>query len=49
MDEIHSRKANFSLQVKVTSHPLDITFSTEGEIAFLLIKTTSSVCVKHIH
>lgn len=49
VDEIYSRKANVSLLEKVTGHPLAITFSTEGKIAFLLTKTTSFICVKHMH
>lgn len=49
VDEICSRKANVSLLEKLTSHPLDITFSTEGKIAFLLTKTTSFICVKHMY
>lgn len=50
VDEIYSRKANVNFLEKVTSHPLDIIFSNEGEIAFLLTKLlTSFICVKHMH
>lgn len=49
MDEIYNRKASVSLLEKVTWHPLDITFSPEEEIAFLLTKTTSFISVKHMH
>lgn len=43
VDGVYSKKAN------VNGHPLDITFSTEGEIAFFFIKATSFICVKHMH
>lgn len=49
VDGVYSKKANVNFLQEVASHPLDITFSIEGEIVFFFIKTTSFICVKHMH